>query len=51
VVGQAINMTTTPQPATMRRQTPDLGQHTDEVLTDIGYDAGAIADLRKRGVV
>ncbi len=51
VVGQAINMTTTPQPATLRRQTPDLGQHTDEVLTDIGYDAGAIADLRKRGVV
>jgi crotonobetainyl-CoA:carnitine CoA-transferase CaiB-like acyl-CoA transferase len=51
VVGPAINMTTTPQPAKLRRQTPDLGQHTEEVLKDIGYDAGAIADLRKRGVV
>ncbi len=35
VVGQAINMTTTPQPAKLRRHTPDLGEHTDEVLRDI----------------
>ena len=31
VVGQAINMTRTPEPAELR-PTPDLGQHTDEVL-------------------
>jgi len=30
VVGQAINMTKTPEPARMRIPTPDLGQHTDE---------------------
>jgi len=51
VVGQAINMTTTPQPPKLRRHTPDLGEHTDEVLREIGYDAAAIADLRQRGVV
>ena len=28
-----------------------LGQHTDSVLAEIGYDESAIADLRRRGVV
>jgi crotonobetainyl-CoA:carnitine CoA-transferase CaiB-like acyl-CoA transferase len=30
---------------------PALGEHTDEVLLDLGYDATAIADLRQRGVI
>ena len=30
---------------------PALGEHTDEVLLDLGYDATAIADLRRRGVI
>jgi formyl-CoA transferase len=30
---------------------PALGEHTDEVLRDVGYDAAAIADLRRRGVI
>ncbi len=30
---------------------PTLGQHTDEVLREIGYDGAAIDDLRARGVV
>jgi crotonobetainyl-CoA:carnitine CoA-transferase CaiB-like acyl-CoA transferase len=30
---------------------PALGQHTDEVLREIGYDAERIAALRARGVV
>jgi crotonobetainyl-CoA:carnitine CoA-transferase CaiB-like acyl-CoA transferase len=51
VVGQAINMTKTPQPATLRRHSPDLGEHTDEVLKEVGYDGAAIADLRARGIV
>src|SRR5579871_1482495 len=51
VVGQAINMTTTPQPATLRRHSPDLGEHTDEVLKEVGYDSAAIKDLRARGIV
>ncbi|HEX3567666.1 MAG TPA: CoA transferase [Acidimicrobiales bacterium] len=28
-----------------------LGQHTDRILAELGYDEAAIADLRKRGVV
>jgi len=30
---------------------PALGEHTDEVLRDMGYDAMTIADLRRRGVI
>jgi len=30
---------------------PTLGQHTDEILAEAGYDRTAIADLRRRGVV
>jgi crotonobetainyl-CoA:carnitine CoA-transferase CaiB-like acyl-CoA transferase len=30
---------------------PALGAHTDEVLAALGYDTGAIAELRAREVV
>jgi formyl-CoA transferase len=30
---------------------PALGEHTDAVLRELGYDAMAIADLRQRGVI
>ncbi|MFN8556123.1 MAG: CaiB/BaiF CoA-transferase family protein [Dehalococcoidia bacterium] len=30
---------------------PDLGEHTDAVLAELGYDAKAIADLRAAGAV
>jgi formyl-CoA transferase len=35
----------------VRAPAPELGQHTEEVLLDLGYDWEAIADLRKREVV
>jgi formyl-CoA transferase len=30
---------------------PRLGEHTDAVLRELGYDDAAIADLRRRGVI
>jgi crotonobetainyl-CoA:carnitine CoA-transferase CaiB-like acyl-CoA transferase len=50
VVGQPINMSANPQPPSMR-PTPELGQHNDEVLRGLGFDAGAIEGLRTRGVI
>jgi formyl-CoA transferase len=49
VIGQAINMNRTP--FEMRSATPEQGVHTEEVLNEFGYDAAAIADFRKRGVI
>jgi crotonobetainyl-CoA:carnitine CoA-transferase CaiB-like acyl-CoA transferase len=51
VVGQAINMTRTPEPARMRYATPDLGEHSEAILKDLGYNEAAIADLRARDVI
>ena len=51
VVGQAVNLARTPQPPRVRMTTPELGQHTDGVLSELGYEAAAIADLRERHVI
>jgi formyl-CoA transferase len=50
VVGQPITLADAPQPASMR-PSPELGQHTDELLAGLGFAADAIADLRARGIV
>ncbi len=49
VIGQAINMSRTP--FEMRSATPEQGEHTETVLKEFGYDAAAVADFRKRGVI
>jgi formyl-CoA transferase len=36
---------------TTRWMGPELGEHTDEVLAELGLDAPAIAALRERGVI
>ncbi|HEV7265474.1 MAG TPA: CaiB/BaiF CoA-transferase family protein [Falsiroseomonas sp.] len=51
VVGQPINMSAAPQPETLRMPTPELGEHSEALLRELGYDADAIAQLRKRNVV
>ena len=38
-------------PSSLRRPPPLLGQHNEEVLTEIGYTPQQIDDLRARGVV
>ncbi len=49
VVRNAVTMTDAPQ--SVRTPTPESGQHTDEVLRELGLGAGKIADLRRRGIV
>ncbi len=50
IVGQAIHMSAYPQPERLR-YTPDQGEHTDEVLAELGYDKAAIAELHAKRVV
>jgi crotonobetainyl-CoA:carnitine CoA-transferase CaiB-like acyl-CoA transferase len=38
-------------PGSIRSRPPMLGEHTDAVLTDLGYDAAKIADLRARAII
>jgi crotonobetainyl-CoA:carnitine CoA-transferase CaiB-like acyl-CoA transferase len=38
-------------PSELRRPAPMLGEHTDELLTELGIDADALAQLRRDGVL
>ncbi|WP_111415480.1 CaiB/BaiF CoA transferase family protein [Billgrantia lactosivorans] len=38
-------------PAAVHRPVPGLGEHSDEVLRELGVEEGEIADLRARGVI
>ena len=49
LLGQAAGLSRTP--AAVVAPTPEVGQHTDELLGELGYSAGEIAGLRQRCVV
>jgi crotonobetainyl-CoA:carnitine CoA-transferase CaiB-like acyl-CoA transferase len=49
LVGQAVSLSRTPWE--LRTPTPEKGEHTDAVLSALGYDAAAIAGLRERGAI
>ncbi|HMP42221.1 MAG TPA: CoA transferase [Roseiflexaceae bacterium] len=49
VVGPPYRMSATPP--TVRTPPPILGQHTNEILQEIGYDEAAIGELRAAGAV
>jgi crotonobetainyl-CoA:carnitine CoA-transferase CaiB-like acyl-CoA transferase len=38
-------------PGGLRRPAPLLGQHTDEVLGELGYDAAQVQQMREAKVV
>ena len=48
-IGQAINMSRTK--VENWTPTPEQGEHTDSILKEFGYDAGAIDGFRQRGVI
>ena len=35
----------------IRRRPPTLGEHTEEIMGELGYDADAISSLRRRGII
>jgi crotonobetainyl-CoA:carnitine CoA-transferase CaiB-like acyl-CoA transferase len=49
VIDTPFRMSATP--GVVHSRAPTLGEHTDGLLGELGYDAAAIADLRQRGVV
>jgi formyl-CoA transferase len=49
VVGQAVELTRTPW--SVRSASPQPGEHTDEVLRELGFGGAEITRLRKQGVV
>ena len=38
-------------PAEVRRRAPMLGEHTDEVLSELGFTAAELAAFRQAGVI
>jgi crotonobetainyl-CoA:carnitine CoA-transferase CaiB-like acyl-CoA transferase len=49
VVNQAVKLSRTA--ATMASATPEIGQHTDEILKELEYSESEIRGMRERGVV
>lgn len=49
LVGFGVNLERTPP--SLRSAAPDQGQHTAEILGELGYDAAQIEQLRQDGVV
>jgi formyl-CoA transferase len=49
LVNQMVGLSRTP--ASLAAATPELGEHTDEILRELGWDDARIADLRARKVI
>ena len=38
-------------PASVRTPAPEIGQHTEEILLDLGYSRDAIVQLKEQGII
>jgi crotonobetainyl-CoA:carnitine CoA-transferase CaiB-like acyl-CoA transferase len=38
-------------PPAIRHRAPTLGEHTDNIMRELGYDDGTIADLHENRVI
>jgi crotonobetainyl-CoA:carnitine CoA-transferase CaiB-like acyl-CoA transferase len=51
LVGSAINLSNAPKPDTFKRHTPEAGEHTAEILGELGYSSDAIEALQSKKVI
>jgi crotonobetainyl-CoA:carnitine CoA-transferase CaiB-like acyl-CoA transferase len=49
ILSQVVKLSRTP--ARVATATPELGQHTEEVLAELGFAAGEISALKSKGVI
>ncbi len=49
MVGPLLKLTETP--STVKGPSPTLGQHNDEILSELGYTAELISQMRERGII
>jgi len=49
IVNQVVKLSRTP--AAIVQATPELGEHTDEILAELGYSAADLVELRAHGVI
>jgi crotonobetainyl-CoA:carnitine CoA-transferase CaiB-like acyl-CoA transferase len=49
VVASAINISGFSK--AIRSYTPDAGEHSDEILKDLGYTDAELNDMRQKGVI
>jgi formyl-CoA transferase len=48
LMGQPVTLSRTP--STIARAAPKRGEHTEEILGELGYDAAELARLKSQGV-